>query len=80
MAYLVDTYGEHTSSALAAQQFVKSLTAFLFPLFAPRMYTVLGYGWSNTIFAFGSVLLAVPLPLLLWKYGAGLRARARSTY
>ncbi|KAK1510499.1 uncharacterized protein CCOS01_15330 [Colletotrichum costaricense] len=36
-AYVIDAYAEHTSSAMAAIQFVKSLTAFLFPLFAPSL-------------------------------------------
>ncbi|KAM0386981.1 hypothetical protein ACHAQC_011170 [Fusarium culmorum] len=36
-AYLMDSYPDHTSSAIAAQQFPRSLAAFLFPLFTPQM-------------------------------------------
>ncbi|KAI1388987.1 caffeine resistance protein [Hypoxylon trugodes] len=79
-AYVIDAYPEHTTSAMAAQQFVRSLLAFLFPLFAPSMYQALGYGWSNCIIALGSITIAVPLPLFIWKYGAKLRAKASSTY
>ncbi|KAH8678307.1 putative efflux pump antibiotic resistance protein [Xylariales sp. PMI_506] len=79
-AYVIDVYGEHTSSAMAALQFAKSLTAFLFPLFAPSMYTSLGYGWGNTIMAFAGLMLAIPLPFAIWRYGAKLRAKAISTY
>ncbi|KAI0105878.1 caffeine resistance protein [Daldinia grandis] len=79
-AYVIDTYGEHTSSAMAAQQFLKSLMAFLFPLFAPSMYAALGYGWGNSILALAGLVLSVPLPIFLWKYGARLRAKAISTY
>jgi MFS family permease len=43
-AYVMDAYQGHTSSAMAATQFLRSLTAFLFPLFAPIMYDKLGYG------------------------------------
>ncbi|GJC95050.1 major facilitator superfamily transporter [Colletotrichum higginsianum] len=80
MAYVIDTYGEHTSSAMAATQFVKSLTAFLFPLFAPSMYGALGYGWANSVMALAGVAISLPLPVFLWRYGARLRARASSTY
>ncbi|KAI8220492.1 putative efflux pump mfs2 [Colletotrichum sp. SAR 10_86] len=79
-AYVIDTYGEHTTSAMAATQFVESLTAFLFPLFAPSMYRALGYGWANSLMALVGTMLSVTLPVFLWKYGARLRARAVSTY
>lgn len=80
MAYIIDSYGEHTSSAMAASQFIKSLTAFLFPLFAPGMYQALGYGWTNSVLALAGLVLAIPLPIFVWKYGARLRAKAASTY
>ncbi|KAI0168848.1 caffeine resistance protein [Hypoxylon sp. FL1284] len=79
-AYVIDIYGDHTSSAMAASQFLKSLMAFLFPLFAPSMYQALGYGWGNSLLALVGLLLSVPLPVILWKYGARLRAKAISTY
>lgn len=77
---MIDIYGEHTSSALAAIQFAKSLMAFLFPLFAPSMYSALGYGWGNTITALAGICLTVPLPLIILRYGARLRAKVISTY
>ncbi|KZL77025.1 efflux pump antibiotic resistance [Colletotrichum tofieldiae] len=79
-AYVIDTYGEHTSSAMAATQFVKSLTAFLFPLFAPSMYRAMGYGWANSVMALAGVIISIPLPVFIWKCGARLRAREASTY
>ncbi|TGJ79379.1 hypothetical protein E0Z10_g9399 [Xylaria hypoxylon] len=79
-AYVIDAYPEHTSSAIAATQFLKSLTAFLFPLFAPSLYRVLGYGWGNSTIAFVSLGLTLPAPFVIWRYGAKLRARAASTY
>ncbi|KAM5349622.1 hypothetical protein ACJ41O_006127 [Fusarium nematophilum] len=77
-AYMIDAYPDHTSSAIAATQFLRSLTAFLFPLFTPSMYRVLGYGWGNSTMAFAGLLLALPAPLLMWRYGAKLRERAKS--
>ncbi|KAI0966662.1 major facilitator superfamily domain-containing protein [Xylaria arbuscula] len=79
-AYVIDAYPEHTSSAIAATQFLKSLTAFLFPLFTPSLYRVLGYGWGNSTIAFASLAIALPAPFVIWRYGARLRQRATSTY
>jgi hypothetical protein len=75
MVYVVDSYGDHTSSAMQAIQYVKSLTAFLFPLCASSMHQALGYGWSNSILALVNTVLAIPLPILVWTYGARLRAK-----
>ncbi|KAM0232910.1 hypothetical protein ACHAPO_007368 [Fusarium lateritium] len=78
-AYLMDSYPDHTSSAIAAQQFPRSLAAFLFPLFTPQMYSALGYGWGNSALAFVELTLAIAAPIMLLKYGARLRARATSS-
>lgn len=79
-AYVIDSYPVHTSSAAAAAQFLRSLTAFAFPLFAPDMYTALGYGWANTLIALVSAAITVPAAGLIWVYGAKLRARAMDSY
>lgn len=79
-AYVIDVYPEHASSAMAAQQFARSMTAFLFPLFAPAMYAALGYGWGNTAVALAGLVLGVPPLFYLWTCGGRLRARARSSY
>ncbi|KAL4995514.1 major facilitator superfamily domain-containing protein [Aspergillus recurvatus] len=79
-AYIIETYPEHISSAAAASQLLRSLTAFCFPLFAPRMYTVLGYGWANSTLAFAGLVLGVPAPFGLWWVGGRLRGRMRESY
>jgi hypothetical protein len=79
-AYTMDAYPDYTSSALAATQFLRSLTAFLFPLFVPIMYEAMGYGWGNSTLGFATLLLGFQGPFVLWYWGAGLRKRARSTY
>lgn len=79
-AYLIDVYGEHTSSAISASQLPRSLAAFLFPLFAPKMYSALGYGWGNTVLAAAALCISLPSPWILWKYGEKLRSQLRETY
>lgn len=79
-AYVIDSYPDHTGSASAASQFLRSLTAFGFPLFAPSMYSSLGYGWGNNTLAFACIGIGIPAPFLIWKYGAKLRAKAQSSY
>ncbi|KAJ5122069.1 major facilitator superfamily domain-containing protein [Penicillium atrosanguineum] len=79
-AYVMEAYPQHTSSAGGATQFLRSLTAFLFPLFAPRMYQVLGYGWGNTTIGLIGLVFGLPAPLVIWYYGAKLRAKAYSSY
>lgn len=77
---MIDAYGDQTTSAMAANQFLKSLGAFLFPLFAPSMYQALGYGWANVVIAFLWVVISVPLMLYIWRFGAKLRAKATIIY
>ncbi|KAF7345976.1 putative transporter-1 [Mycena venus] len=81
-AYVMDAYAEHTSSALAASHFPRSLAAFLFPLFAPAMYEALRYGWSrgNTMLALCGLVIALPAPGIIWVWGERLRRRARESY
>ncbi|KAJ5740437.1 hypothetical protein N7493_000309 [Penicillium malachiteum] len=76
-AYVMEAYPEYTGSAGAAQQFVRSLTAFSFPLFAPAMYASLGYGWGNSTLAFLELVVGLVAPWLLWNYGASLRGKTQ---
>ncbi|KAF2012829.1 MFS general substrate transporter [Aaosphaeria arxii CBS 175.79] len=77
-AYIMDIYQNYTSSALSATQFLRSLTAFLFPLFAPSLYSRLGYGWGNTLIAILGLLVNLCAPWVLWAYGARFRAKGSS--
>uniref|UniRef100_A0A093V9F7 Putative transporter n=1 Tax=Talaromyces marneffei PM1 TaxID=1077442 RepID=A0A093V9F7_TALMA len=72
--YLVDSYTRYAASALAAATVLRSLAGFGFPLFAQYMYSALHYGWGNSLLAFIGIGIGIPAPLLLWKYGAKLRA------
>lgn len=79
-AYTIDAYVEHVGSAQAATQFWSSLAAFAFPLFVPSMYRDLGYGWGNSTLATIYLVIGVPSPLILWRWGPKLRAKAGSTF
>lgn len=72
--YVIEAYAEHVASASAASQFLRSIFAFCFPLFAPALYRNLGYGWGNTTLALVFAVLSVPGPLILWFWGAQIRA------
>lgn len=79
-AYVIDTYSEHTSSASAATQFLRSLAAFGLPLFSPAMYSSLGYGWANSLLGFVTAALFLPSVLIIWLYGEKMRANMKSSY
>ncbi|KAI1384940.1 MFS general substrate transporter [Hypoxylon trugodes] len=74
-AYVMDSYPKHVASASAASQLLRNVAGFAFPLFAPKMYQTLGYGWGNSLLAFVFLGVGLPAPLILWKYGAKLRAK-----
>ncbi|KAL2167106.1 hypothetical protein VTG60DRAFT_1697 [Thermothelomyces hinnuleus] len=76
-AYVMDAYSTYVASATAASQFLRSIAGFAFPLFALLMYRSLGYGWGNSLLAFVSLALGLPAPLLIWRYGARIRAKGK---
>lgn len=77
MMYVVDSYPTYAASATAATTVLRSVAAFLLPLFAPAMYRALGNGWGNSVLAFLAIGIGGPAPILLWFYGPALRARSR---
>ncbi|KAI1143240.1 MFS general substrate transporter [Hypoxylon sp. FL0543] len=74
-AYVMDSFPKHVASASAASQMLRNVAAFAFPLFAPKMYQTLGYGWGNSLLAFVFLAIGIPAPLILWRYGAKLRTK-----
>ncbi|KAI9737280.1 MAG: hypothetical protein M1818_005813 [Claussenomyces sp. TS43310] len=76
-AYLIDSYREYTASALAASWVLRSITGFAFPLFGLSLYKSVGYGWGNSILVLGYLIVGFPIPLVIWFYGARLRAKER---
>jgi hypothetical protein len=74
--YLVDAYTTYAASASAASAFLRSLAAFGFPLFAPYLFRNLGYGGGSSVLGLVSVVLGVPTPWVLWRWGGWLRGRS----
>ncbi|EER44643.1 conserved hypothetical protein [Histoplasma capsulatum H143] len=78
--YVMEAYRGYMASATAASQFLRSIFAFVFPLFAPALFARLGYGWGHSVLAFVFLGLGLPSPFILWKFGAKLRAKELSTH
>lgn len=76
LSYLIDTFGIHCASALAANSFLRALFGAAFPLFATKMYHGLGVQWASGLLAF-LALLCAPMPFLFYRYGAKIRSKSR---
>ncbi|SPO29533.1 related to TPO1 - Vacuolar polyamine-H+ antiporter [Ustilago trichophora] len=75
--YLADAYGsEYGASAISAQGFVRNALAASFPLFSAQMFHNLTVPYAGLLLAC-LLALAVPLPFILIKYGARIRARSK---
>ncbi|KAF3043584.1 linoleoyl-CoA desaturase activity protein [Didymella keratinophila] len=78
MAYQLDEFGDYGASAGAASRMLSYTLAFMLPIFAPRLYNTLGYGWGNSTLALATLVLGVPTVAALWVWGEGLRAVGRA--
>ena len=75
--YVLDSYTRFAASGIAAAVVMRSCAGFGFPLFAPYLFSSLGYGWGNSLLGFIAVFLGIPAPLVFWMYGERLRARSK---
>ncbi|CEO61157.1 hypothetical protein PMG11_05480 [Penicillium brasilianum] len=74
--YIIDAYTSFAASALAANSILRSSAGAGFPLFAPAMFKSMGVNWASTLL--GCVaLLMVPLPIIIYVYGPGIRAKSK---
>ncbi|KAJ9635005.1 hypothetical protein H2204_005960 [Knufia peltigerae] len=76
--YLADTYGPLAASAMAANTFLRSLLAFGLPLAARPLFLNLGVAPGSSLLG-GISCVALPVPLLLMKYGRQLREKSKYT-
>ncbi|KAH9233088.1 hypothetical protein K456DRAFT_1772562 [Colletotrichum gloeosporioides 23] len=78
-AYLIDEF-KHAASANAAARMLSNVLGFVFPIFAPQLFTTLGYGWGNSLLAFIFMVLGLPAPLVLWFWGERLRNLGKKSH
>lgn len=74
--YLVDAYGMHAASAIAANTVLRSLAGAFLPLAGPSMYEALGLGWGNSLLAF-IALACAPVSYIFYRYGEKIRTHPR---
>lgn len=74
--YLVAYSGKEAPLALAASTFTRAAFGCVFPLFTLQMYRRLTVQGATSLLA-GISLLLVPMPWVMRRYGAALRARSR---
>ena len=56
------------ASAIAANTFLRSIAAAVFPLFSMYMFNAIHVNWSGTLLGCVAALL-VPIPIIFYKYG-----------
>lgn len=71
--YIIDTYEEHSASALTSVTLIRYVAAGAMVEVADPMYKNLGVQWTLTILAALSVIM-VPVPYLFWWHGALIRS------
>ncbi|KAJ5732329.1 Efflux pump bik6 [Penicillium malachiteum] len=74
--YLIDTFTRYSASAVAANTFLRSITAGAFPLFIIPMYDNIGVDWGTSVFGFFAAAL-IPVPFLFFFWGKQIRARGK---
>lgn len=72
--FLVDCFFPYSAAATAASTLLRSVGGVLLPIFAPRMFVAIGYGWGATLLALVTLPI-VPAPLVLFLYGARMREK-----
>ena len=78
IAYQIGEFGKYAASAGAASRCVSYFLAFVLPIFAPKMYKKLGYGWGSSTVAFISLGLGLLICAVLWIWGPRLRALGKA--
>lgn len=72
--YFIDCYSRYAASSIAAGATFRAVVGSTFPLFGPKMFEKLGYGWGFTMLGLLAVLL-IPGPFILWRYGERIREK-----
>ncbi|KAN0101221.1 hypothetical protein V8E55_001205 [Tylopilus felleus] len=65
--YIVDAFTLYAASAMTAASCLRSLAGFVFPLFAPAMYSALGFCKGDTVFAAVAIAIGCPACHARWS-------------
>lgn len=71
--YLTVAYPRYAASALASNDFVRSMMGAGMPIAAYPLFHNLGIAWGNSVLGFCTIAF-LPIPFVLYKYGPALRA------
>ncbi|CCF59034.1 hypothetical protein KAFR_0F04390 [Kazachstania africana CBS 2517] len=77
--YIIESYLLVAASAVAANTFMRSSFGATFPLFAGYMFEGMGTGWAGLLLGLFAAAM-IPVPLLLLKFGPGIRKRSKWAY
>ncbi|KAI1438339.1 MFS general substrate transporter [Xylaria sp. CBS 124048] len=75
--YTIDAYTTYAASAISTNLVLRSVSAALFPLFAPYLFDRFGFGLAATVLASAFFFVGSIITTLLWFYGQDFRARSR---
>lgn len=78
--YLIDMNPRFAASSMAAAMVFRSMLGFGFPLFGKAMYDRMGYGWANSMTGLLCLVLGIPFPLIVIKYGEKIRLWANKRF
>ncbi|WWC62463.1 uncharacterized protein I303_105059 [Kwoniella dejecticola CBS 10117] len=76
LTYLPYAYPQYAASALASNDFFRSMMGAGMPIAAHPLFHNLGVDWGNTIIGLLSVAM-IPIPFVLYKAGPWLRERSK---
>jgi hypothetical protein len=72
--YYIDSFEKYAASAIAAGTVFRSIVGGVVPLFSPKLFDKVGYGWGISVFALIAVALA-PAPVIFYRYGPWIREK-----
>ncbi|CAH0057766.1 unnamed protein product [Clonostachys solani] len=74
LSYLVDTFPQHAASAVAANTFLRSMLASIFPPIVSRIYSRVGVVWATNMLGFVALSM-VPIPWIFYYFGKAIREK-----
>lgn len=77
--YIIESYLLLAASAVAANTFLRSTFGACFPLFAGYMFRGMGTNWAGLLLGLFAAAM-IPVPLVLLKYGKGIRVKSKYAY